>query len=730
MRHRKGSKGSKGFKKSKDNFHSKKPQKILQGIVKRHPDGFGFFIADDADQVDVYIPRNFMSGVMANDRVEISMERESGGDRFRGEILEILQRATNQAAGQYTALPDGKGILKDKSFAWGSDLIVENPENIPVKDKDWVAVRLTDYPDSARGFRGVLVKVIGDILDPLNDSPRVLHLHRIPDEFSKKTIQEAARFGEEVDPRDIEGRVDLREMPLITIDGQTAKDFDDAILVQNQPTGFRLIVAIADVSHYVKLNTAIDEDAYERGTSTYFPNFVSPMLPKNLSDHLCSLKPNVDRLCLVADMTFDFQGEKTSSKFYEAVMRSHARVTYGQAQEVIDGSVPESLRHVADCILRASDLAKILMAKRFREGSLNLEIPQTEIEVDETGQPVDIMQAERIFSHRLIEEMMLAANVAVAEFLNQNERAVLFRIHEEPNPEAIMNLVNYLHTLGFQKTISGGDLQKKITKALQEFSGHPHEHILNVLTLRSMAQAKYSPHNVGHFGLGFANYAHFTSPIRRYPDLIVHRVLKSVICPGKGYGAYSMDELESAGTVLSAAEQRSVKAERHIQAIKKARFMSKHLGQVFEGFISSVTKFGLFVLLRQFDVDGLIRLEDLGGDRFEFDPEKLILVGRKSGMKYVIGDPLMIQVAAAHIDEGRVDFVLAPVEGAKPKSVRDRFLEESSSGPTEKLGFRSKKRENGKGGKRARQQTEKRGKAEDNSGHLRSSRFSKPTRKS
>lgn len=675
----------------KAHFHKRAARggKALFGIVKRHPDGFGFLIPDDPEEPDVYIPRNSMSGVMSNDRLKIKAEREGNSDRWRGEVEEILQRGTTRVTGKFHSLTPGKGILHDKGLAWGSDLIIENPDNIPVKEGEWISVQITEYPDSTKGFRGKIIKVIGDIMDPLNDAPRILHMQHIPDQFSPKALSEAEKFGSEVSTKDCTGRKDLRGLPLITIDGKTAKDFDDAIFVEKTRDGFRLVVAIADVSHYVRPNMAIDDEAYQRGTSTYFPNFVNPMLPKALSDHLCSLKPKVDRLCVVADMLFNYNGEKTHSEFYEAVMCSQARVTYGEAQDCIEGRVPEAHAHVRDVILRAADLAKILMNKRFREGSLDLEIPETEIECDETGQPVDIMQSERLFSHKLIEEMMLAANVAVAEFINEHQRPVLYRIHDQPDADAVVMLEKFLHSLGFNKKLKGGKLQKQITQALEQFGDHPQRQILHILALRSMAQAKYSTENIGHFGLGFSNYAHFTSPIRRYPDLIVHRVLKSILIPEKGYSHLGEDELSTAGVMLSACEQRSVKAERQIHAIKKARFMQQHLGQEFQGIISSVAKFGVFVLLRQFDVDGLIRLEDLGGDRFVFDEEQLKLIGKKSGMSYAIGDSVHVQVVAAHIEEGKIDFILADkgVErGAFQKEVQSPAQRRSPKGHSQHSG--------------------------------------------
>lgn len=643
----------------KNRSGSSSKERVQRGIIKRHPDGFGFFIPDTSDDPDVYIPRKKMKGVMSNDRVEVSVRPEPGGDRFRGEILQVLERSMHRVTGQYYRLSDETGILRDKSFGWGEDIIVDHPYQHEVKDGDWVSVVILTYPGSEEGFTGRVDAVIGDALDPLNDAKRVLYSHSIPHEFSDKTLKQVEALPDEVEPKDFDNRRDLRDINLITIDGKTAKDFDDAIFVEPNEEGFRLVVAIADVSHYVKPGSAVDEDAYVRGTSTYFPNFVSPMLPEQLSNHLCSLRPNVARLAFVCDMQLDFQGDLKSSEFYEAVIESKARVTYGEAEEVIDGSTPESIEHVEAEIKHAADLAKILMAKRFREGSLDLEIPETEIEVDEAGEPVDIMQAERLFAHKLIEEMMLMANVAVAEFFTRREVPAMYRIHEAPDKDAIELLESFLVSLGAKKGLSGGKLQKKISRSLQGFSGHPKEHILHILTLRSMSQAKYSPHNVGHFGLGFEDYSHFTSPIRRYPDLIVHRTLKALVLPAKGYRLMSMDELESAGTFLSACEQRSVKAERQINAIKKARFIQRYLGEELEGTISSVTKFGIFVILRRFSIDGLIRVEDLGGERFEFDEQNLKLVAKKSGMTYSIGDPVTVQVARADIDQGQIDFVLA-----------------------------------------------------------------------
>ncbi|WP_413943900.1 ribonuclease R [Bdellovibrio sp. HCB-162] len=637
-------------------------KKLLNGTIKRHPDGFGFFIPDDIGHPDVYIPRNSMEGIMTNDKVVIEAFPEKGTERFRGEIIRILSRGTKTVVGRFYKMNERVGAIRDEGKGWGQDLKIKLEDSLNAKDKELVAAEILTYPEEGKSFTGKVTEIIGDALDPLTDIKRVIRSNNIPLEFSKETLEEAKHFNEVPDEKDFKGRRDLRDKSLITIDGATAKDFDDAVYVEVTDEGFLLFVAIADVSHYVRIGSAIDKDAYERGTSVYFPNYVVPMLPEVLSNGLCSLNPHVPRLCLVAEMLFDFTGEMKRSDFYEAVMESKARVTYGEAQEIIDGNEVEKHSHVKENILRLSDLAKILMAKRFKEGSLDLEIPETELVIDGAGVPVDIQRSERLFSHRLIEEMMLAANVGVAKFLSSRNIPALYRIHEPPNEMAIRVLEKYMANFGSKTKLGQGKLQKRLTKALEEFENRPEAQILHILTLRSMSQAKYSMNNVGHFGLGFEFYTHFTSPIRRYPDLIVHRLLKNQVMPNSGYRLMSEDDLSTAGTILSAAEQRSTKAERQVQSIKKARFMEKFVGQEFDGMISSVAKFGIFVLLREYDVDGLVRLDDLGGERFEYDEENLRLVAKRSGFAYAIGDKIRIQVAAADPELGQINFVLAGLE--------------------------------------------------------------------
>lgn len=647
---------------NKSTKNSANHPKSLNGLIKRHPDGFGFFIPENTEQPDVFIPASSMNGAMTNDKVTILVEKERDG-RFKGEIIRINERSQKKIAGRFLVVDDQKspyGIIKDEGKGWGADLRIEMEDSMKARHGQLVTAEITHYPDQENRnlFTGHVIEIIGDADSALNDIRRVIINQNIPDQFAPQTLAEAKQFSANPAEPDFKDRKDLRELPIITIDGATAKDFDDAVYTEVTSNGFHLYVAIADVSHYVKSGTSMDKDAYERGTSVYFPNFVVPMLPEALSNGLCSLNPHVPRLALVAEMNFDFQGQMMNSKFYEAVIESKARVTYGEAQEIVDGSEISKFAHVKKNILCCADLAKVLMARRFREGSLDLEVPETELVIDGAGEPIDVIKSERLFAHRLIEELMLAANVAVAKYLGSKDIPSIYRIHEPPDPLKMSLLQKFISQFGSKAQFSGEKLQKQLTKALQEFTNKPQASVVHILTLRSMSQAKYTIDNLGHFGLGFDFYTHFTSPIRRYPDLLVHRLIKNQIGV-PSYRLLAEDDLATAGTWLSACEQRSAKAERQIQAIKKARFMKKMEGETFDGMVSSITKFGLFVLLKQYNVDGLIRLEDLGiHNSWVYDEENMKLVSKKSGFSYQIGDILKVTVSIVDIEQGQINFIL------------------------------------------------------------------------
>ncbi len=705
--------------------------KYVEGIIKCHPDGYGFLIPDDPKHPDVYISRQFMTSIMTNDRLRVIVHKSRNEERLSGEVVEILARAVKKVVGKFLPVDVKYGVILDENRHWGSDLRIRTEDSMGAKEGEIVVVEITSYPGRNQDFTGHVVSIIGDSEDPLNDITRVIHLHNISFEFSPKALEQAKAFSPYVSEKDIAGRVDLRDKNLITIDGATAKDFDDAVYTEIDGKGFRVWVAIADVSHYVEPGSSIDDDAYERGTSVYFPNFVVPMLPEALSNELCSLKPKVARLCFVCEMQMDFQGNIFSHDFYEAVMESKARVTYGQAQEILDGKTPSHLNHIESNIKNCRDIAKILMAKRFREGSLDLEIPETQVIVNEAGEPVDIIKSERLFAHRLIEELMLAANVSVGRFLGEKNIPGIYRIHEEPNEEKIADLQKFLWNFGAKNSLTGKDrLQTKISKTLESFKGKPEQQILSMLTLRAMNQAKYSSQNLGHFGLGFSHYSHFTSPIRRYPDLIAHRLLKSMLMPKYKSWALNDDQLATASSMLSACEQRSVKAERQLVSIKKARFMQKFVGEKFDGVISSVARFGIFVNLRAFDVDGLVKVENLGDDRFTFDPEMLLLLGSRTKAKFKIGDPIQVFVTGVDIEAGKIDFKLQADDTEKEPDDRN-------DSKKQKKYDKSKKYASKKGQVSGQQEksetpgehTKKRGKDEDDRGRVRKKRFPKRRRK-
>lgn len=632
--------------------------KTVTGPVKRHPDGYGFLVPHDKAHPDVFIARHQMEGVMMNDVVEAEVFQKSGDDRFYGKVVSVLERGLKKVVGRYKKKSNGDGLLEKGAADWGGLLHISYNQSRGAVNGDWVAVEITKYPEDDERLEGRVSEILGEIEDPTNDIRRILHLQNITEHFSTEAKRQLEPWGDEVQEKDMKGRKDLRDLPLITIDGVTAKDFDDAVCVQQNASGFRVWVAIADVSHYVPQGSPLDREAYDRGTSVYFPGFVVPMLPEALSNHLCSLRPKVNRLALVCEAQLGFDGEVMESQVYEAVIYSHARVTYGEAQDILSGDVVHEDDKVQKNIQTASDLAQLLMAKRFKEGSLDLDIPESEVILNEAGEPIDIVKSERVFSHRLIEELMLLANVCVAKLLHQTEKPSVYRIHETPEEENIQGLERFLKNSGQKAGLKGGHLQKKLTKCLKGLKGQAQGQVLSVLTLRSMKQAKYSTQNVGHFGLGFEHYSHFTSPIRRYPDLMVHRLLKRRLLNLSKYKESDEDSLETACQLLSACEQRAVKAERQVLSIKKARFMVQHVGSSFKGVISSVVKFGVFVTLQEFDVDGLVKKDLLGKDHYEFDEDNLLLRGRKSGHTYKMGDEITVQVAAADIEEGRIDFVL------------------------------------------------------------------------
>ncbi len=648
------------------------------GHIKRHPDGYAFFIPKNAEALDVFISPEDLKGAMSNDLVEIKILGSATSKRLRGRVEKIVERHFDRVVGRLD--PQGSHyILKDKSYAWGEDLFIPVADINGAKKGELVLAEITSYPDERKGFVGKVISVIGKPSDPAVDVKRVIAESGAPMEFSEKALNEVEKYGTTVSADEIARRKDIRKLPLVTIDGVTAKDFDDAVFVEKKGKGYRLVVAIADVSYYVRPGMAVNAEAYERGTSIYMPNYVVPMLPEGLSNELCSLKPDVDRLCVVADMMISSSGEFESYEFYEAVMKSHGRLTYGQVQQVLDGTYVESVERHRDLLFTAQELALILMNKRFADGSLDLDIPEVLVEVDEQGNAVDIQLSERIFAHRLIEEFMLKANISIAKFIDSKKRPQIYRVHEDPDMLSLDLFMRFYDQI-IGDSGSGYMDPREICNALSTLEGKE-KNILQSLFLRSMKQARYSVDQLGHFGLGFSHYAHFTSPIRRYPDLMTHRILKSIIV-GAPYEGYPEDEVDEMALFLSQCEQRAVKAERKVKSIKKARFAESLLSEEFMGSVTSVVRFGLFVTLDQYPLEGLVRIADLGSEMFIFDEDNLLLVGKHSGKQFKLGDRVKVRIAQVDIEDGFIDLELLEHLGKKqdleqvsPWSAKNRFLQ-------------------------------------------------------
>lgn len=668
--------------------------KVLSGIVKKHPDGFGFLICKDQKHPDIYIPRHQMKGILTDDEIEVSAFVRRG--RFYGQVTKIIRRARSQVLGPLHRISKKMACIKDGES--GSDIVFDTSSFPSVEEGAWVQVHITSYPGSSKGFRGEMVGVLGNFPQALSDNVKMLQKYNIPYIFSQSALNESQNCFKELKEENSKYRRDLKSLPFITIDSKSAKDFDDAIYVQKKENGWILFVSIADVSLFVKENGVLDKEAYLRGNSTYFPNFVSPMLPKNLSQNLCSLKPGEDRFTFTAEIYFDDQGQKEKYLFYESTISSHMRLTYGQAQQIIDDFEPEMVSPaIRESVKNATCLAQALMHRRFKEGSLNLEIPETEIRVNQRGEPTDIIQAKRLFSHQLIEELMLACNQSVAEFLSRRKSPSLYRVHDTPKIDDLSHVFLFFQSIdsnsarpsqnspskknffkkdykdqSVEKTLP---IQKKLSHWIKKMQNHPKKLVMHNLILRAMPQACYSAFNRGHFGLSFSQYTHFTSPIRRYSDLIVHRILKKEL--GFLNLSLSKNELESKAEFLSQCEQRSVQSERQIENIKKARFMHQFLGEEFAGMISSITRFGFFSTLRKYNVDGLVSLDDLGG-RWIFDPVQLILKEARSGYMLRQGDLVLVQVMSSNVDQGQIDFNLIEHNGqtfqrrTKKKSIRKK----------------------------------------------------------
>ena len=631
---------------------------LVRGRVQGHPDGFGFLVPDDG-KADLFLGPKEMREVLHGDRV---VARISGTDRRgrpEGKIVEVLERGQQRIVGR---LRSEHGILvvaaEDKRVS--HEFLVPPDAAGGAKPGQVVTAEIVAQPAKHAQAVARVVEVLGNYADPGMEIEIALRKHALPYAFSRAAEDLCAKLPGEVTPEDRAGRTDLTGLPLVTIDGETAKDFDDAVYCEPaaKGDGWRLIVAIADVSHYVKHGDALDLDARERGNSVYFPRRVIPMLPEKLSNGLCSLNPDVLRLAMVCDMQVAADGDIKSYKFYPAVFRSHARLTYTEVAAMIDDGRGEVARRRQALLPHIRNLHRLfgqLLKARERRGAIDFESIETEMVFDDHGKIARIVPVKRNDAHRVIEECMLAANVCTSDFLRGHRHPMLYRIHEGPTPEKLGVLREFLKGFGLQ--LSGGENPhaKDYAKLLARVKDRPDAQLLQTVMLRSLQQAVYSPDNVGHFGLAYESYTHFTSPIRRYPDLLVHRAIKEVLARRR----YEPGNWRELGAHCSMTERRADDATRDVVAWLKCYYMKDRVGEVFPGSISGVTAFGAFVALDEVYVEGLVHVSELGSDYFHFDAAKHQLMGERTRKRYRLGDRLKVEVARVDLDTSRIDFTLA-----------------------------------------------------------------------
>jgi ribonuclease R len=694
----------------------------IEGTVQGHRDGHGFLIRDNGES-DIYLSPNEMRAVLHRDRVKVRIVRQDRKGRPEGRIVEIVERPEQPIIGRLLH-EGGLWLVAPEDKRYGQDVMIPKGATGTAKPGQVVVVELTEPPALFGQPVGRVKEVLGEIDDPGMEIEIAVRKYSVPHEFSAACLDQAKGLPDKVLAKDRKDRVDLRDIPLVTIDGEDARDFDDAVYCEpakvGRGKGWRLLVAIADVSHYVQTGSAIDVDAYDRATSVYFPRRVIPMLPEKLSNGLCSLNPDVDRLCMVCDMLVTAKGDVHAYQFYPAVMHSHARFTYTEVAAILANTRgPEAAKRKdrVNDLMNLQDVYRALLASRSVRGAVDFETTETQIVCDESGRIEKIVPRVRNEAHRLIEEAMLAANVCSADFIQQGKHPGLFRVHEGPTAEKKDILRNYLKALGLGISISDDPHTSEFQKIAQATKDRLDAQQIHTMLLRSMQQAIYTPINSGHFGLAYEAYTHFTSPIRRYPDLLVHRVIKSILLgrkytlpslplPGEAHAKLSKrleksraakgDTTESqaprvkmsaadqraweaAGLHCSANERRADEASRDVEAWLKCKYMREHLGEEYGGVVSAATSFGIFVTLDSLYVEGLVHITELGGEYFRFDELRQELRGERTGIRYAIGSRVQVQVSRVDLDGRKIDFRLVHAgDDLVPRAMRDKGVSSPS----------------------------------------------------
>ncbi|MER2513845.1 MAG: ribonuclease R [Nitrosomonas ureae] len=632
---------------------------LIKGRIQGHADRFGFLIPDDGS-ADLYLSAKEMQKALHGDHVVV---RETGIDR-RGRreaaIVEVLESCNKQLVGR---LHIDHGILSvaAENKRISQDILIAQEHSLKAKAGQVVMVEIIQQPSKHTQPIGKIIEILGNYTAPGMEIEIALRKHDLPYEFSPDVQKLSTQFPKNVLKKELSGRKDLCHLPLITIDGETAKDFDDAVFCTNDGKGYRLYVAIADVSHYVKPHDLIDREAFNRGNSVYFPRRVIPMLPEVLSNGLCSLNPDKKRLCMVCEIQFQANGNILDYSFYPAVMLSHARLTYTQVAAMLDDAKSCEAQEYAELLPHLQliyTLFKSLLKARKKRGAIDFETTETQMFFNDQGKIEKILPVQRTEAHRLIEECMLAANVCAADFLQKHGQTTLYRIHESPTPEKIDTLRNFLKEFGIQLGGKNKPGAQDYSQTLLKIKDRPDAQLLQTVMLRSLQQAIYSPDLTGHFGLAYDAYTHFTSPIRRYPDLLVHRAIKAVL-QGETYQPGDWQEF---GQHCSMTERRADDATRDVESWLKCYYMQDKIGECFDGVISSVTGFGLFVALDGIFVEGLVHISELPSDYFHFDAIKHVLLGERSGKQYRLGDRIHVKLVRVDLEISKIDFVIAEPE--------------------------------------------------------------------
>ncbi len=619
-------------------------------------EGFGFVDPLEGGK-GVFVPKRNMAGAMNGDIVTVAITKEAKDGKKEGRITSILKRSITRVVGRvekhrqrYLVIPEDKRIRYN--------LILTDAEN--VKDGDYVVANITSYPTNKRGAIGEIVENLGQ-KGPKLDIEIIIRNYDIRTGFPAEVIQEANAVPDGVTEDEIKGRTDLRNQLTFTIDGETARDFDDAIAIEKLKNGnFKLFVHIADVSHYVKMGGNLDKEAFERGTSVYFPDRCIPMLPERLSNGICSLNPNADRLVFTCEMEIDKRGTVVNHKIYESAIRSNARLTYKQVQRILDREEKIG-KPIEKALDQSLELARILHEKRYERGSLDFDLPEPVVVLNAEGEPTDIYKSERLWSHRIIEEFMIAANETVAEFMFWGDYPSIYRVHESPDKEKLSEFLRFCHSINLKVPNVKNEVQPKmLQEILEQVSGKPEEKLVNYLMLRTMARAKYSPSNIGHFGLASTCYTHFTSPIRRYADLELHRLIKTAL-----RGKFNADNVSSWNEKLEMickhVTEQSInadKAERDVIELKKLQFVKNHVGEVFEAIITGVGEQGLFIETVETLINGFIHVSELRSDYYICVPKNYCLVGEKTGKTFRIGDRILAKLLKVDIENRKADFRL------------------------------------------------------------------------